>query len=71
MIYSELNKAGKIDESFRLIRLVNRVTWGALLAFRAHDDAGEARQFLIMKDSVSVAGFRRLSVFLRWQKKRH
>lgn len=58
------------QKPIRLLSMSDRIEWDFLLVFRALGEDGVERRFLILRDSVSPAEFRRLRVFLRWQGRR-
>ncbi len=67
LIYLGTDSQPGAENAIRLMRIEDCVVWNMLVAFRAFDDDGSSRQFLILFDSVSKEEFRRLKVFLRWR----
>jgi hypothetical protein len=66
VILRRLDESGRVLESESVKLRSPLILWSSLLLLSLQNESGKVKRLLILRDSVSAAGFRRLSLAFHW-----
>lgn len=69
-ILTQLSRDQNVIREWEIKWIDRCVIWTYLLAFRVVDLNGQSHHCLVLPDSVNAQEFRRLKVFLKWERRR-